>query len=133
MPWRRLLGYLRPHWLAFSGAVVALLISTGAGLLLPLAVGQLVGAVEPGGDPGALDRSPDGPTRTRRTRPQPSRPRRGSHAGCRCYGVPMFELLVATITGLYLAGNQGGNDSIGNLIVTVVFWTAIATFARRLG
>ena len=55
VPWRRLLGYLRPHWTAFAGAIIALLISTGAGLLLPLAVGRLVGAVEPGGDPGALD------------------------------------------------------------------------------
>jgi len=45
----------------------------------------------------------------------------------------MFELLVASITGLYLAGNQGGNDSIGNLIVTAVFWTAIATLAKRMG
>ena len=55
VPWRRLLRYLRPHWRAFTGAVLALLVSTAAGLLLPLAVGRLVGAVEPGGDPGALD------------------------------------------------------------------------------
>ncbi|MFN8622397.1 MAG: ABC transporter ATP-binding protein [Chloroflexota bacterium] len=55
VPWRRLLRYLRPHWKAFGGAIVALLISTGAGLLLPIAVGRLVGAVEPGGDSGALD------------------------------------------------------------------------------
>jgi len=42
VPWRRLLGYLRPHWRAFTGAVFALLVSTAAGLFLPLAVGTLV-------------------------------------------------------------------------------------------
>jgi subfamily B ATP-binding cassette protein MsbA len=55
VPWRRLLAYLRPHWKAFGGAIAALLVSTVAGLLLPIAVGQLIGAVEPGGDPGVLD------------------------------------------------------------------------------
>ncbi len=55
VPWRRLLGYLRPHLLAFSAALVALLVSTLAGLLLPLAVGTLVGAVQPGGDSADLD------------------------------------------------------------------------------
>ena len=48
VPWRRLLGYLRPHVLPFGAAIVALLVSTGAALLLPLAVGGLVGAVQPG-------------------------------------------------------------------------------------
>ncbi|MFN8621181.1 MAG: hypothetical protein U0869_10595 [Chloroflexota bacterium] len=37
----------------------------------------------------------------------------------------MFQLAVASICALYLAGNQGGNDSIGNRIVTVVLWTAV--------
>ncbi len=55
VPWRRLLGYLRPHLLAFGAALVALLVSTLAGLLLPLAVGTLVGAVQPGGDSANLD------------------------------------------------------------------------------
>lgn len=49
-----------------------------------------------------------------------------------CYGVPMFELLVAGITGLYLAANQGSNDSETNYIATMAFWTAIAILARRL-
>ncbi len=40
--WRRLLGYLRPYRWWMLGALLALLLSTGVGLLLPLAVGQLV-------------------------------------------------------------------------------------------
>jgi len=56
VPWRRLLGYLRPNLLLFSVAVVALLIGTGAGLLLPLAIGGLVGEVVSAGDTAGLDR-----------------------------------------------------------------------------
>ncbi len=56
MPWGRLLGYLRPHLRLFSVAVVALLISTGFGLLLPLVVGSLVGEVVGAGDTAGLDR-----------------------------------------------------------------------------
>ncbi len=55
VPWRRLLGYLRPHLLAFCAALGALLVSTGAALLLPLAIGGLVGAVSGGRDAGSLD------------------------------------------------------------------------------
>jgi len=44
----------------------------------------------------------------------------------------MFEILVATIMGLYLLGNQGGNDSIGNQFVTVAAWTLVASLATRL-
>jgi subfamily B ATP-binding cassette protein MsbA len=55
VPWGRLLGYLRPHLALFSVAVVALLISTGAGLLLPLVIGGLVGEVVGAGDTGGLD------------------------------------------------------------------------------
>ena len=36
VPWGRLFGYLRPQLRLFSLAVVALLVSTGFGLLLPL-------------------------------------------------------------------------------------------------
>src|SRR6185503_4627813 len=50
-----LLGYLRPHLLAFFAALGALLVSTGAALLLPLAIGGLVGAVSGGRDAGSLD------------------------------------------------------------------------------
>ena len=43
----------------------------------------------------------------------------------------MFELIVAGISALYLAGNQGGNDSPGNQIMTAVMLSALAAFARR--
>ena len=55
MPWGRLLGYLRPHLGLFAIAVVALIIGTAAGLLLPLLVGGLVGEVVSAGDTGGLD------------------------------------------------------------------------------
>ncbi len=55
MPWRRLLGYLRPHLGLFAIAVVALVVGTGAGLLLPLVVGGFVGEVVSAGDAGGLD------------------------------------------------------------------------------
>ncbi len=55
VPWRRLLVYLRPNLKLFSVAVVALLIGTAAGLLLPLAIGGLVGEVVSAGDASGLD------------------------------------------------------------------------------
>ncbi len=55
VPWRRLLAYLRPQIRLFALAVVALLVSTGAALLLPLVVGGLVGEVVSAGDTGGLD------------------------------------------------------------------------------
>jgi ATP-binding cassette, subfamily B, bacterial MsbA len=56
VPWRRLFGYLRPQLKLFSVSVVALLISTGFGLLLPLVIGSLVGEVVTAGDTDGLDR-----------------------------------------------------------------------------
>jgi ATP-binding cassette, subfamily B, bacterial MsbA len=55
VPWRRLLAYLRPNLRLFSIAVVALLVGTGVGLLLPLAIGGLVGEVVSAGDAAGLD------------------------------------------------------------------------------
>ena len=54
VPWRRLLGYLRPHLLALAGALVALLIATVTALLLPLVIGRLVTVVS-SGDGAGLD------------------------------------------------------------------------------
>ncbi len=56
VPWRRLLGYLRPHLRLFAVAVAALLVSTVFGLLLPLVVGGLVNEVVSAGDAAGLDR-----------------------------------------------------------------------------
>jgi ATP-binding cassette, subfamily B, bacterial MsbA len=56
VPWRRLLTYLRPHRRLFVVAVVALLVSTGFGLLLPLVIGGLVNEVVAAGDAAGLDR-----------------------------------------------------------------------------
>jgi len=55
VPWRRLLGYLRPHLRLFAVAVVALVIGTVAGLALPLVIGGFVGQVVAEGDAGRLD------------------------------------------------------------------------------
>jgi subfamily B ATP-binding cassette protein MsbA len=55
VPWRRLLGYLRPHLRLFAVAVVALVIGTVAGLALPLVIGGFVGQVIASGDAGRLD------------------------------------------------------------------------------
>jgi subfamily B ATP-binding cassette protein MsbA len=55
VPWRRLLGYLRPHLGLFAIAIVALVVGTAAGLLLPLVVGGFVGEVVSAGDAGGLD------------------------------------------------------------------------------
>jgi subfamily B ATP-binding cassette protein MsbA len=40
--WRRLLAYLRPYRWWMAAAIVAMLVSSGVGLILPLAVGRLV-------------------------------------------------------------------------------------------
>jgi subfamily B ATP-binding cassette protein MsbA len=56
VPWRRLLNYLRPNLKLFAVAVVALLVSTGFGLLLPLVIGGLVNEVVSAGDAAGLDR-----------------------------------------------------------------------------
>jgi len=55
VPWRRLLGYLRPHLAPFGLAVAGLLLGSGLALLVPLVIAGLVSAVAPGGDPAALD------------------------------------------------------------------------------
>jgi subfamily B ATP-binding cassette protein MsbA len=56
VPWRRLFGYLRPHLRPFSVAIVALLVGSGLGLLVPLVVAGLVTQVVAGGDSAGLDR-----------------------------------------------------------------------------
>ncbi|HKF84225.1 MAG TPA: ABC transporter ATP-binding protein [Candidatus Limnocylindrales bacterium] len=56
VPWRRLFGYLRPHLAPFSVAIVALLIGSGLGLLVPLVIAGLVTQVVAGGDSAGLDR-----------------------------------------------------------------------------
>jgi len=56
VPWGRLLGYLRPHLGLFVIALVALLVSTLAGLLLPLVIGGFVGTVVDAQDEESLDR-----------------------------------------------------------------------------
>ena len=55
MPWGRLFRYLRPHWLPFSIAIVALVLSSGLGLLFPLVIAGITGQVVVGGDPTGLD------------------------------------------------------------------------------
>jgi subfamily B ATP-binding cassette protein MsbA len=55
VPWRRLLGYLRPQLRLFAVAVVALVIGTLAGLALPLVIGGFVGQVVAAGDGSLLD------------------------------------------------------------------------------
>ncbi|MGD8487343.1 MAG: ABC transporter ATP-binding protein [Chloroflexota bacterium] len=56
IPWGRLFSYLRPHLRLFAVAIVALLVSTGFGLLLPLVIGSLVNEVVTAGDAAGLDR-----------------------------------------------------------------------------
>jgi subfamily B ATP-binding cassette protein MsbA len=56
VPWRRLFRYLRPHLRPFSVAIVALLVGSGLGLLVPLVVAGLVTQVVAGGDGAGLDR-----------------------------------------------------------------------------
>jgi subfamily B ATP-binding cassette protein MsbA len=55
VPWSRLFGYLRPHVRLFGAALLALIISTLAGLALPLVIGGFVGEVVSAGDTGGLD------------------------------------------------------------------------------
>src|SRR5690348_17586865 len=56
VPWRRLFRYLRPHLRPFSVAIVALLVGSGLGLLVPLVIAGLVTQVVAGGDAAGLDR-----------------------------------------------------------------------------
>jgi subfamily B ATP-binding cassette protein MsbA len=56
VPWRRLFGYLRPHWRPFSIALIGLVLGSGLALLVPLVVAGLVTAVVAGGDAAGLDR-----------------------------------------------------------------------------
>ena len=56
VPWRRLLGYLRPHLVPFGIALVGLVIGSGLSLLVPLVVAGLVTSVVAGGDGAGLDR-----------------------------------------------------------------------------
>ncbi len=56
VPWRRLLGYLRPHLVPFSIAIVGLLVGSGLALAVPLVIAGLVTAVVAGGDAAGLDR-----------------------------------------------------------------------------
>ncbi len=56
VPWRRLFGYLRPHWRPFSIAIVGLVLGSGLALLVPLVVAGLVTSVVAGGDAAGLDR-----------------------------------------------------------------------------
>jgi subfamily B ATP-binding cassette protein MsbA len=45
LSWRRLLAYLRPYRWWMAAAIGAMLVATAVGLILPLAVGQLVNAI----------------------------------------------------------------------------------------
>ena len=56
VPWRRLLGYLRPHLAPFGIAIIGLVLGSGLALLVPLVVAGLVTSVVAGGDGAALDR-----------------------------------------------------------------------------
>ncbi len=56
VPWRRLFSYLRPHLRLFSIAIVALLLGSALGLMVPLVVAGLVSSVTAGGDAAGLDR-----------------------------------------------------------------------------
>jgi subfamily B ATP-binding cassette protein MsbA len=56
VPWRRLFGYLRPHGLPFTLAILGLLVGSGLALLVPLVVAGLVTQVVAGGDSAGLDR-----------------------------------------------------------------------------
>ena len=56
VPWRRLLGYLRPHRAPFLIAIGGLLLGSGLALMVPLLVAGLVTSVVAGGDAAGLDR-----------------------------------------------------------------------------
>jgi subfamily B ATP-binding cassette protein MsbA len=56
VPWRRLLGYVRPHVRLFGLALVGLILSAGLGLVFPLLIARITTVVVAGGDMGGLDR-----------------------------------------------------------------------------
>jgi len=56
VPWRRLLGYLRPHLAPFGIAIGGLVLGSGLALMVPLVVAGLVTSVVAGGDSAGLDR-----------------------------------------------------------------------------
>ena len=56
VPWRRLLGYVRPHLRLFGLALVGLILSAGLGLVFPLLIARITTVVVAGGDMGGLDR-----------------------------------------------------------------------------
>jgi len=56
VPWRRLLGYLRPHWRPFSIALVGLLFGSVLGLAFPLIIAGITTEIVAGGDGAGLDR-----------------------------------------------------------------------------
>ncbi len=56
VPWGRLFGYLRPHWLPFTIALVGLVFASALGLLFPLVIAGITTSVVAGGDPAGLDR-----------------------------------------------------------------------------
>jgi len=55
VPWRRLLGYLRPDLTPFMIAVLGLLLGSGLALAVPLVVSGMVTSVVNGGDPQTLN------------------------------------------------------------------------------
>jgi subfamily B ATP-binding cassette protein MsbA len=55
VPWRRLFRYLRPHRVPFGIALVALLLGSGLGLLLPLVVAGIATQVVTGGNSAGLN------------------------------------------------------------------------------
>jgi subfamily B ATP-binding cassette protein MsbA len=56
VPWRRLIGYVRPHLRLFGLALVGLILSAGLGLVFPLLIARITTVVVAGGDMGGLDR-----------------------------------------------------------------------------
>ncbi len=56
VPWRRLFGYLRPHWRPFAIALVGLVIGSGLGLAFPLIIAGVTTEIIAGGDGAGLDR-----------------------------------------------------------------------------
>ncbi len=56
IPWRRLLGYLRPDLAPFGLAVAGLIVGSGLALAVPLVVAGMVTSVVNGGDPEGLNR-----------------------------------------------------------------------------
>ncbi len=55
VPWRRLLGYLRPHRGKLLIALVALAISSAASLAFPLLIGRTIGDVLEQGNQAQLN------------------------------------------------------------------------------